>query len=154
MPPAAAAAMLAIVLIATAAILLLRRATAEKARLIQTVRTSRPDPPVVQVRSPAFVATTSGARYHVGCIVGEHDYRYGLWTTRSHRVVKTFESTASGWSEAWDLYIHLEHDEAPSWLDHRGAPRSRREWTAAATGTQYRAAEDVLYSQRRSWRDS
>lgn len=126
--------MLVIVLIALAAILLLRRATGEKARLLETVRTARPDPPVVQVRSPAFVATTSGARYHVGCIVGEREFEYGLWTTRSHRVVRTFDPTEVGWSEAWDLYVHLEHDEAPSWLDHRGAPRSRREWTTPATG--------------------
>ena len=126
--------MLAIVLIATVAILLLRRATAERARLVQVVRTSRPDPPVVEIRSPAFVATTSGARYHVGCIVGDRDFRYGLWTTRSHLVVRTFEPTDSGWTEAWNLYVHLEHDEAPSWLDHRGAPRSRREWASATTG--------------------
>ena len=134
MPPAAAAAMLAIVLIAASAIILLRRATGETERLLETIRTARPDMPVVQVRSPAFVGTASGSRYHVGCIVGDREFSYGLWTMRSHRVVRTFEPTESGWSEAWDLYVRLEYDEGPSWFDHRGAPRSRREWTTPPTG--------------------
>jgi hypothetical protein len=146
MPPAAAAAMLVILLVATSAILLLRRATKEKTKLLEAVRTSRPNPPIVHVRSPAFVATTSGTRYHVGCIVAEHEY--GLWTTRSHRVVRTFEPTERGWSEAWDLYLHLEHDQAPTWLDHRGAPRSRREWTTTSASRLNVAASSTRRHER------
>jgi hypothetical protein len=134
MHPAAAVGMLAIVVIAAAAILLLHRATLEKAQLLDGARTARPDPPSVQIRSPAFVATNSGGRYHIGCIVGEDGYEYGLWTTRSHRVVRTFEPTETGWTEAWTLFVRLERDEAPSWIDHRGAPRSRREWDARPAG--------------------
>lgn len=134
MTPVVAAAMLAITVIAATAILLLRRATTQKAQLLQDVLSTRPDAPVVQVRSPAFVATKSGARYHIGCIVGERDFEYGLWTTRSHRVVEAFEPSEQGWAEAWDLYVRLERDPAPPWIDHRGAPRSRQEWVTRPAG--------------------
>ena len=134
MTPIGAAAMLAIILIAAAAILLLRRANIERARLVEGTRAIRPEAPIVQLRSPAFVATHSGERYHVGCIVGEDAFEYGVWTTRSHRVVQTFEPSDAGWSEAWALYVQVEQDPAPPWIDHRGAPRSRREWVAASAG--------------------
>jgi hypothetical protein len=26
------------------------------------------------------------------------------------------------------LYGQIEYDDSPAWLDHRGAPRSRKEW--------------------------
>jgi hypothetical protein len=126
--------MLAIILIASTAILLLRRANIERAQLLETTTAGRPAAPVVQVRSPAFVATHSGARYHVGCIVGEQAFEYGLWTTRSHRVVETYEPSEDGWSQAWARYLRLEHDPGPAWIDHRGAPRSRREWSSQPAG--------------------
>jgi hypothetical protein len=134
MTPVGAAAMLVITLIAATSILLLRRATIQKAQLLEGVLTTRPEAPIVQVRSPAFVATKSGGRYHIGCIVGEHDFEYGLWTTRSHRVVERFEPSETGWSEAWSLYLRLEQDPAPPWIDHRGAPRSRQEWGDRSAG--------------------
>ena len=134
MTPVVAGAMLVITVIAASSILLLRQATMQKAQLLQDALSTRPEAPIVQVRSPAFVATRSGSRYHIGCIVGEHDFEYGLWTTRSHRVVETFEPSELGWSEAWALYVRLEQDPAPSWIDHRGAPRSRQEWSRRPAG--------------------
>ena len=144
MPPAAAAAMFLIILIAAASILLLRRANMERARLMDLTLASRPGPPRVQVRSPAFVATTSGSRYHVGCMVGEREFEYGVWTTRSHRLVATFAPSEEGWSEAWALYMRLEHDPAPPWIDHRGAPRSRREWIGRSAGRVAVASSSTL----------
>ena len=88
-----------------------------------------PPPPVVEVLSPAFVATMTGPRYHLGCIIDEHSFVYGIWTTRSHTVVRVFEPNEAGWREAWDVHRVLESDPTPAWLDHRGAPRSRREWS-------------------------
>ena len=140
MDPLTGAAMLAMVAIAATAILLLRSATIARHRLLEVATRTRPDPPVVDVRSPAFVATATGSRYHLGCMVGETDFRYAIWTTRSHRVVATLDPTEEGWAAAWDLYLEVEHDPAPPWLDHRGAPRSRREWTSRTAGRAHVAA--------------
>jgi hypothetical protein len=127
--------MLIIIAIAATAILLLRRATLSQQRLLEVAGRTRPEPPTVDVRSPVFVATVSGRRYHLGCMVGEVDYEYAIWTTRSHRVVQLFEATDEGWVQAWDEFIRIEHDDAPAWLDHRGAPRSRLEWGPRSGGT-------------------
>ena len=142
MDPLTGAAMLAMTVIAATAIVLLRNATMARHHLIEVATRTRPDPPVVDVRSPAFVATATGSRYHLGCMVGETDFRYAIWTTRSHRVVATLDPTEDGWAAAWDLYLEVEHDPAPPWLDHRGARRSRREWTGRPAGRVIAAATE------------
>jgi hypothetical protein len=135
-------AMLVIVGVAATAIVLLRNATIERDRLLEVAERVRPDPPTVAVRSPVFVATASGRRYHLGCTVGDEDgeVRYAIWTTRSHRVVAVFDPTDEGWTAAWDLYLRVEHDTSPAWVDHRGARRSRREWTGRRSGPVLTAA--------------
>jgi hypothetical protein len=144
--PLAAAAMLVIIGIAATAIVLLRRSTLAQRRLLEVAVRTRRDPPTVEVRSPVFVATVSGRRYHLGCMVGEVDYEYAIWTTRSHRVVQLFEATDDGWTEAWDVFVKVEHDDAPAWLDHRGAPRSRLEWKSRSGGAAAIAASTVRRS--------
>jgi hypothetical protein len=128
MEAVAEVAVLALIGIAATSIVLLRQATIEKGRALEAAGWSPPEAPVVELRSPAFVATVSGRRYHLGCVVGEQNVRYAVWTTRSHRVVEFFEANEAGWRGAWHLYMGVEHDDSPMWLDHRGAPRSRKEW--------------------------
>jgi hypothetical protein len=128
MEPVGELALLVVIVIAATAIFLLRQATIENRRVLVAAREARPEAPIVRLRSPAFVATVSGRRYHLGCVVGEQDVRYAVWTTRSHRVVELFEASEAGWCDAWRLYAQIEYDDSPAWLDHRGAPRSRKEW--------------------------
>jgi hypothetical protein len=144
----AVAAVLIMVVVAATSLVLLHRANAERAHLRQEPVSVRPAAPVVEVRSPAFVATVTGRRYHLGCIIDDHTYRYGIWTTRSHTVVRLFETSEADWEEAWELHRAMEADPAPSWLDHRGAPRSRLEWTFRARARAATSPESAVVRGR------
>jgi hypothetical protein len=113
---------------AVASLLLLRRSRSEEpeapARPPQVV----PDPPIIDALSPVFITTHRGRRYHVGCLSGNGEMRYAIWTSRSHELVRLFDSNDAGWRAAWDFFQRVEKDRSAEWIDHRGARRSRREW--------------------------
>jgi hypothetical protein len=119
------------VTVATASLVLLRRSKTRAPATGQPQPSGIPDPPIVEAQSPVFITTNRGRRYHLGCLTGNGEIRYAIWTARSHELVRLFESTESGWRAAWDLFQRVERDRNAEWIDHRGARRSRHEWLPA-----------------------
>lgn len=119
------------VTVATSSLALLRRSRTRAPAMGQPQRSSIPDPPIVEAQSPVFITTNLGHRYHLGCLTGNGEIRYAIWTARSHELVRLFDSTEAGWRAAWDLFQRVERDRSAEWIDHRGARRSRREWLPA-----------------------
>jgi hypothetical protein len=119
------------VAVALASLVLLRRSRSRAPEPAQPKPSGIPDPPIVEAESPVFITTNRGSRYHLGCLTGNGEIRYAIWTARSHELVRLFESTETGWRAAWDLFQRVERDRSAEWIDHRGARRSRREWMPA-----------------------
>lgn len=113
---------------AATSLVLLRRARRAPAAVGPQQSSGVPAPPIVEAQSPVFIATNLGRRYHLGCLTGNGEIRYAIWTARSHELVRLFDSTEAGWRAAWDLFQRVERDRRAEWIDHRGARRSRHEW--------------------------
>ena len=119
------------VAVATVSLHLLRRSRTQSPASAESQQSGIPDPPIVETQSPVFITTNLGRRYHLGCLTGNGEIRYAIWTARSHELVRLFESTETGWRAAWDLFQRVERDRSAEWIDHRGAKRSRHEWLPA-----------------------
>jgi hypothetical protein len=128
MDPLVLGAFLITLVVAVASLALLRRSRTEVADAPAGPSARVPDPPIVDAMSPAFITTHTGVRYNIGCLTGNGQMRYAVWTARSHELVRLFDSTQAGWSSAWEFFQRVERDRSAEWTDHRGARRSRSEW--------------------------
>jgi hypothetical protein len=128
MDPLVLGAFLITVAVAVASLALLRRSRTETPAPAEPTGSGVPDPPILDAMSPVFITTHTGRRYNIGCLTGNGQMRYAVWTARSHELVRLFDSSEAGWSAAWEFFERVERDRNAEWTDHRGARRSRREW--------------------------